>query len=221
MTAMDSRTKILSDIQKAVGEGQAMQGLSYVADPGLPDAIGTETTLQRFVEMLRQVGGEGHILNDEEAAISMLRAILGEFRGKTMLMPPSAELDRLCVPRLAQECDVEVLCSGSAAWSEAESANFGITVAQYGIADTGTVALRHDSASGRLAALLPPVHVVVLRRKDIFPDKATFLARMRGRSADLGANPMTWVTGPSLTADIEKVLVRGAHGPGRVIVLVY
>lgn len=158
---------------------------------------------------------------DGEAALSVLRSLLCDDRGKDVLIPSDLELERQAVPRLIEESGCTVLRQEETSLEQAAQAAIGITTAQAGIADTGTIVLHHSFDRGRLAALLPPVHVALLRRDRIYPDKVSFLAAARTGGTDLGATPMSWVTGPSLTADIEKVLVRGAHGPRKLIVLLY
>lgn len=90
---------------------------------------------------------------------------------------------------------------------------FGITSATGAIAETGTVILTDHDTSRRLAALAPWVHVVVLRREQIFADLPAAVAA-------LPADPnVVWVTGPSKTADVEGILIEGVHGPGRQVAL--
>ncbi len=222
MKHSDSRQGILNHIQSSLLSHAPASSNPYPAHrrPAIEE-IGSEKSAERFVEMLEKVGGEGHILDSREAAVSILRGIIGRAHGQKVLVPPVAELEGLDVPRLLQEAQATLLRPAEVAQSEAAEAALGITTAQAGIADTGTVVLWHDTSEGRLAALLAPVHVVLLRRPRIYPDKITYLAACMQDGLDLGATPMTWVTGPSLTADIEKVLVRGAHGPRQVIVLIF
>ena len=91
--------------------------------------------------------------------------------------------------------------------------DFGITAATGAIAETGTVILSDRDTSRRLAALAPWVHIVLLRRAQIFADLPAAVSA-------LPTDPnVIWVTGPSKTADVEGILIEGVHGPGRQIVL--
>lgn len=222
----DSREQVLRTIREAVeGAAEGGEGTAKVSECGRrpdPDGIGGEASLKRFAERLNGVGGEARILQDEEAAVSVLRGLIGEIpAGSGVLMSDDPELLRLAVPRLISECGARRIHPGNAALPEAAEASLGITTAVAGIADTGTIILRHTANTGRLSALLAPFHVALLSRRTIFPDKITYLRSLRNPKLELGSDPMTWVTGPSLTADIEKVLIRGAHGPRRVVVLIY
>lgn len=218
-----TRDTLLSTIQQALAGGQLKPDetpTGYDRSPR-PGETGTEAVLQRFVEMLGKVGGEGYILDREEAALGVLKELLIDMRGQSVLLPPDPELEKLGLRGFLAEAGVTVLRPGDVSLKQTATAAIGVTTAQAGIADTGTVVLMHTRERGRLAALLAPVHVVFLRKNAVHTDKVTFLAEARRAGMDMATTPLTWVTGPSLTADIEKVLVRGAHGPGRVVVLMY
>jgi L-lactate utilization protein LutC len=81
-----------------------------------------------------------------------------------------------------------------------------------GIAETGTIVETARRGTGRLLAVLPPVHVCLLRDKDLLMNQAEFFSRVR--PGEEGSYQVL-VTGPSRTADIEKTLVLGVHGPQR------
>ena len=98
-------------------------------------------------------------------------------------------------------------------------AALGITIADHAIADTGTVAQLARDFRPRSISLLPPAHLVVLPSERLLPSMGDLLARVSG---ELGgpAGYMTLISGPSRTADIEKVLTIGIHGPGRLVVAI-
>ena len=83
--------------------------------------------------------------------------------------------------------------------------------------ESGTLAVVSGPGRPRLASLLPPVHVAVLRAGLIHPSLPDFLAA-HPRIADEGSN-LVLITGPSRTADIEMTLTRGVHGPAEVHVI--
>jgi L-lactate dehydrogenase complex protein LldG len=93
----------------------------------------------------------------------------------------------------------------------------GLTGALAGLADTGSLALVSGPGRGRIASLLPPAHVAVLRVDQIVPSFGAFLAAYP-HVADEGSN-LVLITGPSRTADIERVLTIGVHGPRKLVVV--
>ena len=99
---------------------------------------------------------------------------------------------------------------------EAEQASVGVTVARYAVAETGSVVLFSGQGQGRLASLLPPVQVTVVREADLLATLEDLARRLA--SAPL-ASSVAIVTGPSRSADIENDLVLGVHGPSQVHVV--
>ena len=91
-------------------------------------------------------------------------------------------------------------------------AEVGVTTADVAIAETGSVLLATGPARGRLISLCPVVHVVIVPRERIVATLSEAFARLSDRTTVM-------ITGPSRTADIEGVLVRGVHGPGDIVVI--
>ena len=93
----------------------------------------------------------------------------------------------------------------------------GITGAHGALADTGSLVVVSGPGRGRIASLLPPVHIAVVGAEQLSPTLATFLAD-NPDIADVGSNVVA-ITGPSRTGDIEGTLVLGVHGPGDLHVI--
>ena len=97
------------------------------------------------------------------------------------------------------------------------TADFGITGADYAIAETGTCVIIPKTGVSRLASLLPPVHIALIRRGQTLPSlDELFTLRRAAYAADSLGSYMNLITGPSRTADIEYKIVTGVHGPGEV-----
>lgn len=100
-----------------------------------------------------------------------------------------------------------------------DAADGVLTGAAVAIAETGTIALDHGPAQGRRAlSLLPDLHVCVVRADQVVATVPEGLRRLRA-AIDAG-RPVTLVSGPSATSDIELQRVEGVHGPRRLVVLV-
>lgn len=98
------------------------------------------------------------------------------------------------------------------------TADVGITSADYALADTGSLVMLASPAEARLISLLPPVHVAVVPKERLLSgldELFTILPRPAEQTSS-----MVLITGPSRTADIEQILVRGVHGPGEIHVVV-
>ena len=102
-------------------------------------------------------------------------------------------------------------------------ASFGITCADYALADTGTVALISGGEQHRLISLLPPAHICLLDPRCIFASLNELLDHLHVGHEAHGTLPqaLTCITGPSRTADIEQTITMGVHGPRTLQVIVY
>ena len=94
----------------------------------------------------------------------------------------------------------------------------GITRAQAGIAETGTLVLDSSVEQNRLVSLVPPVHVAVLDASRIYATLGETLALLQ--SGGEVSPAITFITGPSRTADIELTLAIGVHGPQELYVII-
>ena len=118
---------------------------------------------------------------------------------------PEKERMRARIPALTCEVTRE----------RAASATAGITEVEWAIANTGTLAGDFTAVERRLASTLPPVHIAIAPTDAIQPDLPALFARLHPRQA----NYISFITGPSRTADIERVLTIGVHGPKRLIIV--
>jgi L-lactate dehydrogenase complex protein LldG len=88
----------------------------------------------------------------------------------------------------------------------------GVTTADFGIADTGTLVINSNDEHTRLATMLCEVHVAILAVSDI-RETALSMARELETLVGQKGSYTAFVTGASRTADIERVLAIGVHGP--------
>lgn len=147
-----------------------------------------------FRTMFQSAGGEVVRLGDEAAAAEWIAAL------------PDAH--SVCLGT-----DVGDFAS-TIPTADPASADLGISRARAAIAETGTLVL--DARGGRRVQLLVPTHVILVRVEDIHSTLSEALVDLRDDlPSALGLH-----SGPSKSADIGQVMVRGVHGPGRVIALV-
>ncbi len=105
----------------------------------------------------------------------------------------------------------------------AEGAFIGITAADYCIAETATLSMKTRPGQPRCVSLLPSIHIAVIRIEQILSnlnELYTLLKWSPIEQAEGITRCMTFITGPSKTADIEATLVHGAHGPRELYLLV-
>ncbi|MEI6072584.1 MAG: LUD domain-containing protein [Verrucomicrobiae bacterium] len=100
-----------------------------------------------------------------------------------------------------------------------ESCDAGISACDALIAQTGSVLVTSQSAGGRALSVLPPHHVVLASRDQLLPDLPSAFALLKTKYAPAYPSLISFITGPSRTGDIERILVLGAHGPKKLTIL--
>lgn len=89
----------------------------------------------------------------------------------------------------------------------------GITYCEYLIARLGSIMVSSKQPSGRRLNVFPESHIVIAYSSQLVPDIKDALKKMQEKYHNNLPSLITVITGPSRTADIEKTLVMGAHGP--------
>ncbi|MBI1840080.1 MAG: LUD domain-containing protein [Verrucomicrobia bacterium] len=103
--------------------------------------------------------------------------------------------------------------------NEMEDCDAGVTECDALVAQTGSVVLTSRSAGGRALSVLPPHHVVLARLSQLVRDLPAAFALLQAKYSYDYPSFMTFITGPSRTGDIERILVLGAHGPKKLTIL--
>jgi len=121
---------------------------------------------------------------------------------------------------VAQELGLaEVKTDGGYTVDDLETCDAGLTECEALVAQTGSVLVSAPSAGGRALSVLPPHHVVLARRNQIVPDLGAALQWMQEKYKNKFPSFLSFISGPSRTGDIERILVLGAHGPKRLTIL--
>ncbi len=144
--------------------------------------------------------------------------LLARVRGP-LLLPPCASLQRLDLNQRLREAGARVVAADFRCHAPAAAA--GLTGANFAIAATGTVVLESTAEPLRLATTLPPVHFVLLDPRKIVADSSAAVPLLRRFHEQLPQTYLAYITGPSRTADIERVLTIGVHGPKELHILLY
>lgn len=178
----------------------------------LPAADDESALRQRFRDEFTLIQGEMHEVDSLEQA----KAFLADWLHKqeiTSALAPAGPLSSV----LDQVPFVRWLDGPSPDKSGWENIDVGFTPAESLVAESGTIAVSSRSG-GRAMSVLPPIHFVIASADQLVPDLETSMQRLRAKYETLPSN-ISWISGPSRTADIEKILVLGAHGPRRLVLL--
>ncbi|MCS7062986.1 MAG: lactate utilization protein [Methylacidiphilales bacterium] len=104
--------------------------------------------------------------------------------------------------------------------TDLEQCDVAITHCDAIIAQTGTVLISTAITSSRALSALPPTHIVLATEKQIVADLPAAFDLIAEKYGSAYPSAFTLITGPSRTADIERTLVLGAHGPRRLIIII-
>ena len=97
-----------------------------------------------------------------------------------------------------------------------ESCDAAITGCEYLVARTGTIVMSAAQQSGRTVSVYAPIHICIAYTNQLVYDIKDALHLLKAKYADNIPSLITFASGPSRTADIEKTLVTGVHGPKEV-----
>lgn len=159
-------------------------------------------------------------------AAETVRTLLHELGAGVAALGSDTLLEGLGLAEVLENDHFGLITPPSADWSDDEAeewiaalagADAGITSALGASAETGTLLLPPHHPDERAVSLVPPVHIALLERGQLVDDIGALFRLWEEKGPVQGSAVM--VTGPSRTADIEKELVLGVHGPGTLVVV--
>ena len=197
------RVAFLARLRERLSSAAPQEGAAPAAGlPQPPDLAGREL-VDLFVERLRAAGANAHVVASLDHAREALEGFARE-RGWASVAGARS---------LAW-------AAGAIEWTvEAGDAPFGLCEADWAVAETGTVVVRSSADVRRGYSLVPPVIGFFVPRRRILRTMGDVLREL---PADAGGLPscVSFISGPSSTADLAAVHVVGVHGPGEVFVWV-
>ena len=234
----DARAAVRQRLSAAVA--RALLPDAPIEHPGRlrPRTANLGPPLDRFRAQLTALGGVVHDTRDVQAAADLIaslaiaeaarprRAADDDASAAGELLPPAILMwhpDHLPWPGLGDELlgrglrvftQSDLEASSQSRRAELAGALVGVTGADAALAETGSIVLASGPGRGRLASLLPPVHVALLDPRTLVESLSDLMAD-RPDLMTAGSN-VVCITGPSRTADIEHTLSRGVHGPREV-----
>lgn len=170
-----------------------------------------------FFEVLRSLHTEPHLAGDAKDTVDALKQIVDASQPKSVVaagLPAPARLLVESALKGTKHAFVEDL-KASEAVEVISKADLGVTWAQFAAARNGAIVeVAYDDAI-KLASCLPKVHVAMLSSKTLLPDLDAAISKVgRLLTDEKGSKPVvSFISGPSKTADIELQLVYGVHGP--------
>src|SRR5665213_3103006 len=186
-----AKREILQRVRQAIGEAQAPV-------PHRRTYRQTATVdLDGFVEKLRDYNAGVYRCAAADVRATVAQAMSA--RGKSTLLIP---------PGLA--ADAQLVRDEGLSYEELDRAEGVLTACTVAISMTGTIMLCHTPTEGRRAlTLIPDYHLCLVRAEQVVETVPEGIRRLR----DFRTRPITTISGPSATADIDMIRVKGVHGP--------
>jgi L-lactate dehydrogenase complex protein LldG len=179
-----------------------------------PVGAGLDEQIALFAQNSVVLKTDFRVVTSVEEAAKQLAALAAENKWKRV-----ASHRHALAQNLAENLGLPCLLTDSGyAAADLEQCDAAITGCDCLIAQTGSVLVTTQSAGGRALSVLPPHHVVFAQRSQMLPDLATALQLARQRYAPNWPSFLSFITGPSRTGDIERILVLGAHGPKKLTI---
>ncbi len=204
-----SRDEILATIRSALGRTSGQPPAPLSAPLLRTGRLDRNLFAQIFVQRFEKLAGKAFVVPDTAAVAPQLAPLLNEKRAVASNTP---FLELCGITRLPNVQSGFTDCD--ALRSACATADVGITSADYALAETGTLVMLSSRQEARLISLLPPVHIAVVPRTRILANFDELLSILPKPAEQTSS--MVLITGPSRTADIEQILVRGVHGPGEI-----
>jgi L-lactate dehydrogenase complex protein LldG len=231
-----SRAEILGKIRRALVKPRAAHHHGHspaTSDLGkLFASVGSrDGVVEKFRKEFELVSGEFHYCDTGSAVIQSLTQLIQSSASSRIAVSGHPICARLGIAKslqtqlanmnlLVEDIESENSFDRTRLRNSMAQVSLSITGAEYLIAESGTIVSVAGPQASRQISLLPSIHVVLATPQQIFPNMAElFLEIQRTNGTNLPGSALTFITGPSRTADIEKVLIKGVHGPMRLVLM--
>lgn len=243
MAGISAREEILGHISRALKSGAKSHaaletalgsGRGAGADASSDDARATleirsrcererAGLLAQFESELLPIGVRVHQASSIDSAAEHIARIVLERKAKTVVAADAEVVERIDLAKRLGSAGIRYVTEASDAdlRSIAIDAGIGVSGVDYALADTGTLVLLARKGQPRSISLVPPVHIAIVKADQVVHGLDDLFGLLRSEKGvnDLGS-AVTFITGPSRTADIELTLVVGVHGPQELHVVI-
>lgn len=203
---MDAREEILGRLKKAVHPTPEVVDFDSPIYPAMDEPVDVA-----FKKNLELVNGHAHLCNTEEDVFTQIHSLLSAYEPETICCKDENLVQQLHSYKINfSECDKLPV-----------NLEVGILPCEFLVAHTGSIMVSSAQKGGREFLIYPPVHIFIARKTQLVKWLDDAYQEIQKKYTKNLPSQITLITGPSRTADIEKTLVMGAHGPKEVHVFVY
>lgn len=202
-------------VEKSEAEKNVLEGVKAAMPK---DSVGL---WQQFRTELEKVAGEFYEVKSKSDLAELLAQVIEKSNFNSLALDGNADALEIASRAAINLAALEIIDVTTLAAEERRerlsNANLALLSAPYAIADIGSIVLFPNEMTSVLAHLLPECVMIIIRQDQMVANLGELFAQVPAERA----KSMLLVTGPSRTADIEKILILGAHGPKRLIVAMY
>ncbi|WP_308635077.1 LutC/YkgG family protein [Paenibacillus silvisoli] len=181
-----------------------------------------EERIARFMDNFKAVGGHPVRLPDMEAVKSFIAGKASEMSAQYIVRQNQPELNELGLEAALPDASISVWNSDpNEHWkARAAEADFGVVVADYAAAYTGSITVLSSKDKGRSVSLLPTVLMAIIPVERLHTRLGQVLVNFDRMGREHLPAGIHFISGPSRSADIENDLTIGVHGPGVVYAII-
>jgi len=219
---MNDRETILASIQEALKKPSVKQDVYKAEDntselikqamPPVGESFNERLTL--FKKNAQELKAEFYAVNSIEEVVQTILKIKDADQWKSIATHPNELTESVCnrigLPILKLTPGYNVM--------DFEKCSASITVCDCLVAQTGSVVVSSACTGGRAISVLPPHHIVIAKKEQLVPTMLDAIALVKNRYNGKFPSMISFITGPSRTGDIERILVLGAHGPKKLTI---
>jgi L-lactate dehydrogenase complex protein LldG len=204
MSITTSKENILKKIRKALSQSTPLPFPNSEGSTSVFQPLQQEPEVEFAEQFTRLQGKFIYCINRQELAFQLSSLIKKQNWNKVycledkIIEPVTAQLEERLVKTDLAECDVS------------------ITGCEYLVARTGSIVMSSAQTSGRTTSVYAPIHICIAYTSQLVYDLKDALQAAKDKYGNNLPSLITFATGPSRTADIEKTLVVGVHGPKEV-----
>ena len=219
----DARQEILSSIRTHLAASAPFDAREHSTNHENPVVLSAQPPALNLIDLFKQnieaVDGHCIVAHSKSEVAGALTQIISALQKTRLRAQRIAISDAPELERLMHMTDLEIEELGIAPHaSDIFGFDVGITSAQAAIAETGTLVLDSTREHHRFVSLVPPVHIAIVEASTIYATLGETLSKLQ--SGDELSPAITFITGPSRTADIELSLTIGVHGPQELYVII-
>lgn len=159
-----------------------------------------------FKDSVESVQGEVYVSDNQTDCIGLVENYITKNNAKMNTLLSPSLIDTPFRALVNEECSIE-------------DVKVGISTCELLAAQTGTAIV--SSQEGRRILGLSPIHIIIAERSQLRRTLDEAVKEVARKYGDELPSQLTLITGPSRTADIEKTLILGAHGPKKLVVFIY